>query len=429
MQQKTAYKLWIQQIYALMIKRFLLLKARYGLGFVTLVLPIVAQAIMCYAIPLEDNVIDTIRQAIRPSGNYTFNLQNYNSYKMPYSIQGNDSDFQTLFENFYSALNRPNIKLEKLPNDSISSYVLEKRKKDVRNIVNDYFTGLAFEVNSTTFSATGYYSTLAYHSSGAILNEISNFIFAYYNSKNLKKTITSINSPIPRRDSFYSSATFFQTLSCLDILPLSLLNFLTSVIFAIFISFFVAHVGKERINGSKHLQLLSGVHFTTYWVGNFIFDFIICLYTISGIVAVIKLIDVIRNEPLSETFALSNDGNLGYFFFFLFFSSFGWLTYAYVMSHFYKSEIIGFIVLLIILGLSAFFDMIFASLQLFIGLNIVSESLKNSLNSLMEIVRWLFAIIFPNVTIKRALFDLKVRRDEFCVNAVNTYFKSKQILF
>ena len=90
MQQKTAYKLWIQQIYALMIKRFLLLKARYGLGFVTLVLPIVAQAIMCYAIPLEDNVIDTIRQAIRPSGNYTFNLQNYNSYKMPYSIKGND---------------------------------------------------------------------------------------------------------------------------------------------------------------------------------------------------------------------------------------------------------------------------------------------------------------------------------------------------
>ena len=189
----------------------------------------------------------------------------------------------------------------------------------------------------------------------------------------------------------------------------------------------MAHVGKERINGSKHLQLLSGVHFTVYWIGNFIFDFLICLYTICGIVAVIKLIDAIRNEPLSETYPLANDGNLGYFFFFLFFSSFGWLTYAYVMSHFYKSEIIGFIVLLIILGLSAFIDMVFASLQLFITLNIDSETLKKSLNILMELVRWLFAILFPNVTIKRALFDLKVRRDDVCVAAVNTYFKSMRI--
>jgi hypothetical protein len=405
MQQKTAYKLWIQQIYALMIKRFLLLKARYGLGFVTLVLPIVAQAIMCYAIPLEDNVIDTIRQAIRPSGNYTFNLQNYNSYKMPYSIQGNDSDFQTLFENFYSALNRPNIKLEKLPNDSISLFVLEKRKEDVRNIVNGYFTGLAFEVNSTTFSATGYYSTLAYHSNGAILNEISNFIFAYYNSNNLNKTITTFYSPVPifkKRDLKISERSNYV---------LSILfNIFTGIVFDFFISFFVAHVGNERINGSKQLQLLSGVHFTTYWVGNFIFDFIICLYTISGIVAVIKLIDVNRNEHLSEAFPLSNDGNLGYFFFFLFFSSFGWLTYAYVMSHFYKSEITGFIVLLIILGLSAYFDMIFALLQQYL-------------------VRWLFAIFFPSVTIQRALFNLQIRRDEFCVNEVNTYFTSEQILF
>ena len=385
---------------------------------------------MAYSIPLEDNVVDNIRNLIRPTGNYTFDLANYNSYSMPYSITGNDVDtVENLFKIFYSTANRPSLRLEKLESDNIPSFVLAKRKEDVKNIVRNYFTGISFDVsNSTTFSANGYYSTLAYHSSAAILNEISNFLLAFYNFNSLNKTITAINSPIPRKESRFLSVTFFQTLSCLDILPLSLLNFLTCIILAIFISLFVAHVGRERINGSKHLQLLSGVHFSTYWIGNFIFDFIICFYTISGLVGVIKLVDAIRNEPLSETNPLANDGNLGYFFILLFFSSFTWLTYAYVMSHFYKSEIIGFIVLLIILALSAFVDMIWASLQLFIGLNIDDGNLKNSLNILMEFVRWLFAILFPNVTMRRGLFNLKVRRDAFCIDSVNTYFNGKRLL-
>ena len=41
-------------------------------------------------------------------------------------------------------------------------------------------------------------------------------------------------------------------------------HFVTPI--GIFISFFVIHVGKERINGSKHLQLLTGLNFTIYLI-------------------------------------------------------------------------------------------------------------------------------------------------------------------
>ena len=413
-----------------MFKRFLLFKARYALAIITLIFPILAEAIICYVLPVETDTIDSIRQTVRTVGNYTFDIKNYKSFTMPYSITNIKNDlFSGTFDEYYDSSSL--LKLEKIDaNFSIPSFILQKRKDNLKNLVNNYYTAYSFDVyNSSVVFATAYFSTMVYHSSATILNEITNIFLAFYNSNNSnsKKTITTYNTPIPRNSTSildFNDLNFLKYLSCIDILPLSTLNYINSVIFAIFISFFVIHVGKERINGSKHLQLLTGLKFTIYWLANFLFDFIICLYTVCGIVGIIKAIDFNRDDPLSETYAIANGENLLYLFILLVFSSFSWLLYAYVFSNFFKSEIIGFIILMIILGMAAFMDMVWCFFQLFVRLNIDDSNLNNTISDILEVIRWTFVVLFPNVTIKRGLFDLKVRQNEFCVNAINNILKS-----
>ena len=426
MNQKTGLKLWIQQILALMKKRFILFKGRYTLGLVTLILPILAEALICYVLPNQENLLDSISP---PPGNYTFSLANYKTYTMPYAINDTSSseNFSKVFYNFYKSSKNPSLTIEKLDNDSIATFVLEKRK-DINNLVRNYYTGLSFDIDSNNkISANAYYSTLAYHSGASVINEITNLLMAFY-SNNLNQTITTHNTPLSATG-YYTNIPIIdiiQFLSCIDVPPFSLNNFFNGIIISVFMSFFVAHVGRERINGSKHIQLLSGVHFVTYWIGNLIYDMIICLYTITGLVIAFKIMDVILNSPLSETFPIANGLNLFYYFILLLFSSFGWLMYAYSLSHFYKTEIVGFIVLLLVMAMAVFLDTIWCFLQFLLN---EDTSLNNKLNKVLGVIRWVFVLLFPSVTIKRGLFDLKIRDSSYCIKILNEFFKSKFIIF
>ena len=405
MQQKTGFKLWIQQIKSLMIKRFILFKGRYTLGLVTLILPILAEALICYILPNQNFLFNSISP---PPGNYSFNLENYKPYTMPYSIEDESiaNNFSKFFEDFYKTPRRSNLVLEKLENDSISSFVLEKRKSNINNMVRNYHTGLSYHVsNNNTISANAYYSTLAYHSGASVINEITNLLMALY-SNDLNKTISTFNTPFtPLNNGIQTESN--QILLCFDTLLSHFINIFNGVIIAVFMSFFVAHVGRERINGSKHIQLLSGVHFVIYWIGNFIFDMIICLYTCIGLVVAFKIIDVILNNPMSETYPIAYGANLFYYFILLLFSSFGWLTYAYTVSHFFKTEIVGFIVLLLIMAMAVFLDTILCTLQM----ALIAKPIGLKYTSILKLV---FTVLFPSITIKRGLFILKSKNYEAC---------------
>ena len=422
MNQKTGLNLWIQQIKSLMVKRFILLKRRYTLGLITLVIPIVAEAVISYVLPNQTDLLNSFEP---PPVQYKLDIEKYSPYTMPYSYADNDSStFIQLFDNYYKQPNRKGIKLEKLENDTIATFVLGKRKENINNLVKDYFTGLSFDIiNNKTISANAYFSSMAYHSGASIINEITNLFYAFYNSNDLKKTITTSNAPIAPSRLFtrIDINTILKYLSCIDVPPFSLNNFFNGVIIAVFMSFFVAHVGRERLNGSKHIQLLSGVHFITYWVANLIFDMIICLYTISGLVLALKIIDVIINNPASETYAIATSENLGCYFFLLLFSSISWLAYAYVVSHFFKSEIVGFIVLLLVQAIAVFLDTIWC-LLLFIFFDDSVESNK-TLQTVFKTLRWVFTFVFPSVTVKRGLFDLRIHSQTVCIDVNNQLFK------
>ena len=57
------------------------------------------------------------------------------------------------------------------------------------------------------------------------------------------------------------------------------------------------------------------------------------------------------------------------------------------------------------------------------------SSTSSPTNSFFVAFRWILAAIFPNVTIKRAIFDLKVSNNSFCLTSLNTYLYSKLLYF
>ena len=73
--------------------------------------------------------------------------------------------------------------------------------------------------------------------------------------------------------------------------------------------------------------------------------------------------------------------------------------------------------LLILLGFVAFLDMIFVFAELIlIGSN---NNKRNGLSNLITGFRFLLALIFPNVTVKRGFYDLKIRSNNYCIDQIN----------
>jgi hypothetical protein len=88
----------------------------------------------------------------------------------------------------------------------------------------------------------------------------------------------------------------------------------------------------------------------------------------------------------------------------------------------FKSEIIGFVVLAIIFGIGAFLDMVWSFLQLLVQTDASNNgtSTASPFANLIVGIRWIFTIIFPNVTVKRGMFNLKIYNNTFCISSLNS---------
>ena len=209
--------------------------------------------------------------------------------------------------------------------------------------------------SDTKFNADLYFSTMAFHSSAVIINEITNLLLKFL-TNDLNKTITTINAPISLNQTITRGDDFISNLACIDVLPVSILNLINSVIVALIISLIAIHATKERENGFKSLQFISSTHFSTYWISNYIFDLSICLFNIASIVVTIKLVDVLKNDPTNEISPIVIDNAISYVLLLFFVSSLSWAPLAYVFSLIFKSDVVCFVVLFMLLSVAAFID-------------------------------------------------------------------------
>lgn len=107
----------------------------------------------------------------------------------------------------------------------------------------------------------------------------------------------------------------------------------------------------------------------------------------------------------------------------LMFSALAWCTLAYIWSFFFRQDIVGFIVLLIILCVIAFIDMILTFIEL-----LFQQSNGGPTNGgavFVNVVRWILVIFLPNLLVKRGMYDLKIRKNNYCLTGVNRILYSK----
>jgi hypothetical protein len=157
----------------------------------------------------------------------------------------------------------------------------------------------------------------------------------------------------------------------------------------------------------------------TYWLSNFIFDMIVFIFSISTMILALKIVALARSgEDTSDTYIIGHKGStLAYLFLFMILVSFSWTILAYVCSFFFKSDIIGFVVVLLVLGFACFFDMLVGYLKfLDVGL---SGGKVGALGRASDVIRYIFAFLFPNVAVKRAMFNLKLQNTPICIPLLN----------
>ena len=378
------------------------------------------EGILAGIIPSQTNAINSILGKVSTTGTNSLNLNQYGTQTIPYYISGNNvTGAQYLLQNTLGSVSGAN--LVPVNTSDVNNYVLGLRTSNLNSFIYDYFVGLSLDYTNTTLSSTFYYSSLAFHSSACILNQISNMILISLTNDN-SYSITTINSPLASNSSLSNSTSFLELLACLDTLPLSLLNFINSIIIAFVISILVMHIARERLNGSKQLQFLSGTHYLTYWISNYIFDLIVCFFIASSMVLMLKIVDLIKNDLSSETSPVAASDSLGYFYLLMLFSIFTWCSLAYAWSFLFKTDIICFIVLFIILTFLAFADTVLTFVVL-----IFQNSSPGSSNvgaNVFSAIRIILMLLFPNITIKRGLYNLKIRANSYCISQVNNLLYS-----
>ena len=228
------------------MKRLYIFRRRFLLALFSSFLPVVALTVLCSIIPGESNLINTLLGKVFNTSN-NLNSSQYGLQQIPYYIKDNDATLTEIINENYAN----NISLAtfiKYKNDTINEDILSKRKENTSAFINDYYLGMSLaNINGDIFGVIKY-STLAYHSCAVALNIINNIILQAIPGFS-QMSITTVNTPISPTSNVTGSSNFLEILACLDSFPVSLLNFIYSVIVAFIISIMVMNITREKTNG------------------------------------------------------------------------------------------------------------------------------------------------------------------------------------
>lgn len=189
------------------------------------------------------------------------------------------------------------------------------------------------------------------------------------------------------------------------------------------IAFASIHMTRERANGSKSLQLMSKTHSITYWLSNYLFDGLIHIFNILTILAIVYLCYSVLDVKSTDFGRLFTSPrtilHLGLFLLAIVASS---LTLAYVTSHFFKSDILSFAIIFVVLMSAVMVDVVLAIAAILIKTAALSTSSgdpeqANELIGHFYRIDWarnLIAVVFPNVNVKQAVYNLKIQNWNNC---------------
>ena len=426
---------------ALFLKRWHVLRRQYIflLGF--FLLPILTEILVVSVLPTPKQIQASLAQNDRvKDAKVTLIPSIYNPHTVvTYSSAGN-----TAGSNVNNYLQSTGASVDAISTDTVFSYVRDRYLQTEDAFINKYQMGFA-SYNGTGSTASlivnSYFSTVNYHAMPTSLSVGSTALFQYYANSTAKRIVTT-NQPV-----FTISTTttalqrFLEIIYCFDTLPLSLFNFINSILAVIFISILIVPLIQERISHSKDLQLLTNLTKRSYWLSNAIFDICSCLILSILLTIIVKVIhiddtneitfffsllqigSVSNSDPESEVHIYIGTAQTGCFLLMIIMYSLASLPLIYVYSFSPKSELIGFINYFVINVIACLLDMVLAFMALFSQGQSSSSTTVTRVSRLTQMtsnIRLVVAILFPSVNFKRSLYNIRLRSSSDCIASVNS---------
>ncbi|CAF1607738.1 unnamed protein product, partial [Adineta ricciae] len=376
---EKGFRLTIFRLLALLIKRWQILRRRYNFLLAFFIFPILFQILIVIFIPsAQDTQAAFAHNAHIKDAQVKFNPSSYN----PHTVVIYSNDHETyIYKNLINSLEKSGANIDEIHTNDILDYIHDRYLIDEETFINKYQMAFSISFNETLienpFSYNIYFSTVNFHVMPTSLNIMSSNLFQYYSNSTLKQ-IETINQPIiiPKESSKYIG-DFFDILYCFDVLPLSLFNFIDSIIGIVFIGILILPITQERLNHSKNLQLLTNLSKKIYWLSNIIFDICLCLILSSILTIILKIGSIINSNPQAEIQIYRNIEQIGYYFLIIFMYSLASVPMVYVYSFIQKSEFVGFITFFIINILACFVDMTFHLISVVKQTEHLDEDVRN----------------------------------------------------
>lgn len=148
--------------------------------------------------------------------------------------------------------------------NDIQQKILEIADSSIFNYKYAYPIGAKISKTSSGTHLTALYNAFNPYGSFISTNLIDN---AVLQSVHRGKTIETFSHPFP---SLFQNSNF-------TIAPILIMIFM-SMAMSFMSSNCIMFLGTERVNKSKHLQLMTGVHPLLYWLSQFVWDMLVCMF-------------------------------------------------------------------------------------------------------------------------------------------------------
>jgi hypothetical protein len=290
--RETGARLFWLRILALLIKHWHVFRRQYVILFGFFLLPILIEILIVSALPTPQQIQASLTQNSRvPNAQVTLLPSLYDPHTIVTYSDNNGNNVQS---NLINYLQSAGATVNQISTDTVFNYVASQYLTSENVFINKYQMAFASYNNLTasvpTLVFNSYFSTVNYHTMPTSLSVASTNLFQFYANSTAKKIITTNQPVLTISTTTTSLDQFFQIIYCFDTLPLSLFNFLNSIIATLFISILIIPLIQERITHSKDLQLLTNLTKRSYWLSNSIFDILSCFVLCILLTLIVKVI-------------------------------------------------------------------------------------------------------------------------------------------
>ncbi|XP_042906076.1 phospholipid-transporting ATPase ABCA3 [Parasteatoda tepidariorum] len=253
--RNSGWKLYMQHLRALLEKRILHSYRNIALTISQLFLPpmfLILTMIVLKTLPKPRDAPPL------PLGLYPFR-----GTEIPYAADASNES-QALSSIYASQFQLPDSPV--YVNKSMTEYLLSKGKEDIGKYNMHNMIGAKFEKSGQKAIITSLFNNKAYHTPAIALLEIENALLKYFTNESYTFSVT--NFPMPR--------TIGEKLMQEQTQATESYQISQDIMFGMsfLIASFAVFIVKERASNSKHLQRVSGMSRSSYWLASFLWDFL-----------------------------------------------------------------------------------------------------------------------------------------------------------